>query len=42
MSTIISETSVACGATLEKGKKNKQITTDVLCQEYIVRTSGVD
>src|SRR5260370_20082494 len=38
--TIISEKSVACGSTLEKGKKNKQTTVQVLCQEYVVRTAG--
>ena len=38
--TIISENSVPCGS-VEKGKKNKH-TTDVLCQEYVVRTAGVD
>jgi hypothetical protein len=40
--TIISEISVACGSTLEKGKKNKQISVEVLCQEYVVRTAGTD
>jgi hypothetical protein len=40
--TIISENSVPCGSTVEKGKKNKQTTTDVLCQEYVVRTASVD
>ncbi len=40
--TIISEKSVACGSTLEKGKKNKQTTVEVLCQEYVVRTAGTD
>ena len=40
--TIISENSVACGSSVEKGKKNKQVTTDVLCQEYVVRTGGID
>jgi len=40
--TIISENSVACGSTLEKGKKNKQISVEVLCQEYVVRTAGTD
>lgn len=40
--TIISENSVPCGSKVEKGKKNKQTTTDVLCQEYVVRTAGVD
>lgn len=39
--TIISENSVPCGSTV-KGKRNKQTTTDVLCQEYVVRTAGVD
>jgi hypothetical protein len=40
--TIISENSVACGSTVEKGKKNKQMTVEVLCQEYVVRTEGTD
>lgn len=40
--TIISENSVACGSTVEKGKKNKQTTVEVLCQEYVVRTAGTD
>ena len=40
--TIISEKSVACGSTLEKGKKNKQTTVEVLCQEYVIRTAGTD
>ena len=40
--TIISENSVACGSTVEKGKKNKQMTVELLCQEYVVRTSGTD
>ncbi len=40
--SIISEKSVACGSTLEKGKKNKQTTVEVLCQEYVVRTAGTD
>jgi hypothetical protein len=40
--TIISENSVACGSTLEKGKKNKQTSIEVLCQEYVVRTAGTD
>jgi hypothetical protein len=40
--TIISEKSVACGSTLEKGKKNKQTTVEVLCQEYVVRTVATD
>lgn len=40
--TIISENSVACGSTVEKGKKNKQMTVELLCQEYVVRTEGAD
>ena len=40
--TIISESSVACGSKVEKGKKNKQTTVDVLCQEYVVRTIDTD
>ena len=40
--TIISENSVACGSTVEKGKKNKQMTVELLCQEYVVRTAGTD
>lgn len=40
--TIVSENSVACGSTVEKGKKNKQMTVEVLCQEYVVRTEGTD
>jgi hypothetical protein len=40
--TIISENSVACGSTLEKGKKNKQTSIEVLCQEYVVRTVSTD
>jgi hypothetical protein len=40
--TIISESSVACGSTVEKGKKNKQMTVELLCQEYVVRTAGTD
>lgn len=40
--TIISENSVACGSTVEKGKKNKQMTVELLCQEYVVRTVGTD
>jgi hypothetical protein len=39
--TIISENSVACGSTV-KGKKNKQTTVEVLCQEYVVRTADTD
>ena len=42
MGTIISENSVACGSTVEKGKKNKQTTVEVLCQEYVVRTASAD
>jgi hypothetical protein len=40
--TIISENSVPCASTVEKGKKNKQMTVEVLCQEYVVRTETVD
>lgn len=40
--TIISENSVPCGSTLEKGKKNKQMTVELLCQEYVVRTVVTD
>lgn len=40
--TIISENSVACGSTVEKGKKNKQMTVEVLCQEYVVRAERTD
>lgn len=40
--TIISENSVACGSTVEKGKKNKQMTVELLCQEYVVRAEGTD
>ena len=40
--TIVSENSVPCGSTVEKGKKNKQMTVEVLCQEYVVRTESVD
>jgi hypothetical protein len=40
--TILSENSVACGSTVEKGKKNKQTSIEVLCQEYVVRTGGTD
>ena len=40
--TIISENSVACGSMVEKGKKNKQMTVELLCQEYVVRTEGTD
>jgi hypothetical protein len=42
MGTIISESSVACGSTVEKGKKNRQTTVEVLCQEYVVRTAVTD
>jgi hypothetical protein len=42
MGTIISEKSVACGSTVEKGKKNKQTSVEVLCQEYVVRTIETD
>ncbi len=42
MGTIISENSVACGSTVEKGKKNKQTTVEVLCQEYVVRAVDTD
>ena len=40
--TIISENSVTCGSTVEKGKKNKQTSVEVLCQEYVVRTGGTE
>jgi hypothetical protein len=40
--TVISENSVTCGATVEKGKKNKQRSLEVLCQEYVVRTVTTD
>ena len=40
--TIISENSVPCGSTVEKGKKNKQMTVELLCQEYVVRTAVTD
>lgn len=40
--TIISENSVPCGSTVEKGKKNKETSVEVLCQEYVVRTAGTD
>lgn len=42
MGTIISENSVACGSTVEKGKKSKQMTVEVLCQEYVVRAADTD
>jgi len=35
--TIISENSVSCGSKLEKKKQ-----TDLLCQEYVVRTASTD
>ena len=37
MGEIISENSVACGS---KSEKNK--TTELLCQEYVVRTASTD
>ena len=40
--TVISENSVPCGSTVEKGKKNKHMTVEVLCQEYVVRTVITD
>lgn len=40
--TIVSENSVACGSTVEKGKKNTQMTVQLLCQEYVVRAEGTD
>ena len=40
--TIISENSVPCGSTVEKGKKNQQMTVELLCQEYVVRTAVTD
>lgn len=36
--TIISENSVACGSQI----KNKKQTTDVLCQEYVVRSETTE
>jgi hypothetical protein len=36
--TIISETSVDCGSKTDKHKKS----TDLLCQEYVVRTTTTD
>jgi len=36
--TIISESSVACGSKTDKHKKS----TDLLCQEYVVRTATTD
>jgi hypothetical protein len=35
--TIISENSVSCGSKVEKSKQ-----TDLLCQEYVVRTATTD
>ena len=35
---IVSESSVACGSQV----KNKKETTDVLCQEYVVRTETTE
>lgn len=40
--TIISENSVACGSTVEKGKKKTQTTVELLCQEYVVRAIDTD
>jgi hypothetical protein len=37
--TIISENSVPCGSQLTKNKKG---TTDVLCQEYVVRAATTE
>ena len=37
--TIVSEASVPCGSQLTKNKKG---TTDVLCQEYVVRTATTE
>ena len=36
--TVISENSVACGSQI----KNKKQTTDVLCQEYVVRSETTE
>src|SRR5271168_5028035 len=36
--TIIAETSVACGSQI----KNKKVTTEVLCQEYVIRTDTTE
>jgi hypothetical protein len=36
--TIVAESSVACGSKL----KNKKETTEVLCQEYVVRTETTE
>jgi len=37
--TIVSESSVACGS---QQVKNKIETTDVLCQEYVVRAGATE
>ena len=37
--TIVSENSVPCGSQMTKNKKG---TTDVLCQEYVVRTATTE
>lgn len=37
--TIVSESSVACGS---QQVKNKKETTDVLCQEYVVRAGATE
>lgn len=37
--TLISENSVACGSQVAK---NKKTTTDVLCQEYVIRTDSTE
>jgi len=37
--TIVSENSVPCGSQVTKNKKG---TTDVLCQEYVVRTATTE
>jgi len=37
--TIVGENSVACGSQLAK---NKKTTTEVLCQEYVVRTETTE
>ena len=42
LGTIISENSVTCGSTVEKGKKNQQVSVAVLCQEYVVRSVTTD
>jgi len=38
MGTIVSENSVACGSKVEKNKQS----TELLCQEYVVRTATTD